>query len=212
MFQRVAIPQKDKVLRLIKSHIDNWNKTSVVETDLEEEFNHFIPKTPKQNKRQKNVSWRKPPWGTLKLNFDGSSLTNNDSTVGAIIRDWEGQLVSVCHKKLGKQRPLTAEALALKVGIQHARQLNIDKIQIEGDSKIIIDHLNRKTKCPWEIEMILSDVQILLSTMKEVSFFHVPRMGNRVADKVAHLCHSVRGVDIKNDSGLLDLIRKDAAG
>ena len=55
----------------------------------------------------------------------------------------------------------------------------------------------------------MSDVKSLLSTLKEVSFFHIPRLGNRVADKVAHLCHSARGVDIHNNLGLLDLIHKD---
>ena len=113
---------------------------------------------------------------------------------------------------MGKQKPLTAEALALQLGIQQVRKLSIKKIHIEGDSKIIIDHLNRKSKCPWEIELLISDTQVLLSTVEEIVFFHVPRMGNRVADKVAHLCRSARGVDIQNDSGLLDLIRKDAAG
>ena len=75
-----------------------------------------------------------------------------------------------------------------------------------------MDHLKGKSKCPWEIELILSDVQVLLSIVREVVFFHVPRMGSRVADNVAHLCRSARGVDIENDLGLLDIICKDAAG
>ena len=124
----------------------------------------------------------------------------------------EGHPIHICYKKLGKQSPLKAEALALKLGIQNVLQLRINKLHIEGDSMIIINHLNKTSTCPWEIELILSDVKFLLSTLKVVSFFHVPRLGNRVADKVAHLCHSAWGVDINNDSGLLDLIRKDAIG
>ena len=57
------------------------------------------------------------------------------------------------------------EALALRNGIRECKILGFQNVIIEGDSKIIIDFLNNKGKCPWKIEMIISDVQILCLDM-----------------------------------------------
>ena len=48
-----------------------------------------------------------------------------------------------------------AEALALRLGMEKVRELEISDLIIEGDSKIITDFLNSHIGCPWEIEMVM---------------------------------------------------------
>ena len=115
-------------------------------------------------------------------------------------------------QNVGKQNPIKAEALALLLGVQKVKQLHISNLQIEGDSLIIIDHLRDKSRCPWEIELLMSYIKLLLQRVENISFSHVPRDGNKVADKVAHLSRFAKGQEVFNNPGLQDLIHKDAIG
>ena len=76
----------------------------------------------------------------------------------------------------------------------------------------IINAVKGIWKCPWEVEMIISDSQMDLMTFQTVHISHVFREINSVADRLTHLGHITTTIIPDNDIELLVLIRKDALG
>ncbi|KAL6584913.1 hypothetical protein OROMI_004202 [Orobanche minor] len=76
-------------------------------------------------------------------------------------------------------------AFALRAGLYAALLHGHKKVLVEGDSKIIIDCLNKKCRTPWRIISILDDINILASKFDEISFNHVWHEANFAADAVA---------------------------
>ena len=66
-------------------------------------------------------------------------------------------------KKLGTSNVICAEASGLRVGLQAALVHGHKNLEVEGDSKILIDSINDKCKIPWRIKILIQDIKILAS-------------------------------------------------
>lgn len=66
-----------------------------------------------------------------------------------------------------------------------ASQLFLDKIWIIGDSKVLIDHMNRKTSINLgSIAHWLERIELLKNSFLDITFRHVYRERNTVADRL----------------------------
>ena len=113
------------------------------------------------------IKWKPPDHDFSKLNFDGSVINNQSDVIGFVIRDEEGCPVIEAHHV-----PIT-EALALREGLCSASRLNLTKVQMEGDSKLIIDCVLNKCSKPWRLKSIIKDIQILASQFQDIHFVHI---------------------------------------
>lgn len=85
---------------------------------------------------------------------------------------------------------------------------------IEGDSQILINMASQiiwgtpvhKLSCSWRLVARLQHIEQWLATNREITFKHIKRAGNKVADLLANL-----GVDNYRTlySGSLDIIKND---
>ena len=81
------------------------------------------------------VAWNRPPEEWIKLNTDGSALTNPGQTgAGGILRDKEGKMVMAFATPLGEGTNNTAEAEAVLFGLSWALELGHRNILIELDA------------------------------------------------------------------------------
>lgn len=86
------------------------------------------------------VKWNPSMPGFVKLNSDGCSKGNPGlSGGGEIIRDEHDRMISAYATSLGLKTNNLADALALKIGVDWCRNTGITKLEIECDSKLLVD-------------------------------------------------------------------------
>ncbi|KAL6213680.1 hypothetical protein ACLB2K_013126 [Fragaria x ananassa] len=82
-----------------------------------------------------------PPLGNLELNFDGSVLSNYGSAGGFVFRDVTGKPILAAANSLPTSDILIVEALASRAGFHAAWLHGFSHLEVEGDSKLLIDSL-----------------------------------------------------------------------
>lgn len=91
------------------------------------------------------VKWSAPKEPYFKLNCDGASKGNpGKSGSGGIIRNYKGQLIQAFASFEGFISNNRSECLAILKGLQICKNLNINHIIVESDSKMVIDILTGK--------------------------------------------------------------------
>ena len=79
-----------------------------------------------------------------------------------------------------------AELCALKLLLRLTRKHNLNKIQVFGDSQLVINWASSKYRLlNIELAMILQDVHYLANSLDYVSFKHIYRERNFKADSLA---------------------------
>ena len=132
--------------------------------------------------------WSPPLTGFLKINTDGSSRGNpGHSGIGAIGRGSDGGLIFLLSSYKGQHSNNLMEALAIKVAIERGCSLGWRQIICESDSQIVVDMLNnqRLEDASWQLASLARQILSLCSSLDSVSFRHIPREWNRVADCLA---------------------------
>ena len=136
---------------------------------------------------QEFIKWRSA-LGEWCLFFDGASKGNpGQAGGGGIIFDPDGNLHLSFAWGLGLASNNQAEYLALWQGLNQARKLNIQKLFIFGDSRLIIKALRSK-KMPSDINLVQihRKILLLLSHFSSSKAHHVLRNLNSLADAEAN--------------------------
>jgi len=146
--------------------------------------------------------WSPPSTGFIKLNFDGASKGNpGPAGYGGIFRNHLGHAIMSFHGFIGQDTNNGAELEGLIHGLILALQNNWFPLVIEGDSKIILKFASRiqngqapsKVSNHWRLEGRLDRLGSIMNSKEAVSWSHVRRKGNKVADRLANL-----GVEAKH--------------
>ncbi|XP_070034617.1 uncharacterized protein [Nicotiana tomentosiformis] len=89
------------------------------------------------------VVWKKPSHGLVKINSDGSALTNPGKIgAGVIIRDHNCGFIHAIAAPLGKGANNLAEIEAALLGIQWCLSNGYSKIHLKSDSALLVQWLN----------------------------------------------------------------------
>ncbi|GAA0158173.1 hypothetical protein LIER_15268 [Lithospermum erythrorhizon] len=154
-----------------------------VTAPLHEETLGAAPETVTNN----DQVWTKPQQGWTKMNTDAAWVQGTGfGAGGAVCRDSNGNFLGAsCWKLEGAGSPLMAETLALRGGVEFAYYNQWRNIEIESDSKQLINMLTGRQR----VEVIMGDIQYLTVFM-EVKFHHITRTSNNVAHTLAHWVHS----------------------
>lgn len=84
------------------------------------------------------------------MNFDGASKGNlGRSRARCVGQDHVGEVVSKCRIGLGIATNNLVEAHATLLAVQMAKRLGMNKIQLEGDSKIITKEIAKGEAMHW---------------------------------------------------------------
>ena len=79
----------------------------------------------------------------------------------------------------------TVEVLAACNAICLARELQFNKVIIEGDSEVVIKALNSSNTSSTSFGHIIQDIKIVSAAFSEIRFCHTRRQGNKVAHSIA---------------------------
>ena len=86
------------------------------------------------------VRWKPPPIGFFELNTVGSARSNPSmASAGGLIRDHRGSWIGGFSRNIGFTHSLTAELWGLRDRLKLAKNLNIKKLHIDLDAKVVTD-------------------------------------------------------------------------
>jgi ribonuclease HI len=124
---------------------------------------------------------------TYQLYFDGGSRGNpGPGGCGYCILK-SNQPIFEGKTNLGVCTNNYAEYKGLQYGISLAIEKNIKRLEVFGDSLLIINQLNRKWACRHKgLRLIFDEVNVMLKSFDYITFSHVPRAMNKLADKLAN--------------------------
>lgn len=122
------------------------------------------------------------------INVDGASRGNpGPSGIGYCIYDSDGQTVERGGEFIGFATSRLAEYYAMRKGIERAIELGFKTVHFISDSLMVVNQLNGIfTVKNRDISSIYRDIQDKLSHFDAVSFTHVPRSQNLIADSEAN--------------------------
>ncbi|GLU13484.1 hypothetical protein SLE2022_301180 [Rubroshorea leprosula] len=145
------------------------------------------PSRSRDQGKQQQPSWVKPPLGFLKVNVDASYSSQTGSAAFAMVaRNFKGEICFGNSWLSVALSPLMAEAAALYKAVQYVESLGTHNVFFESDNQALIAHLLQPDKpLPWEIRSLILSIRQIAHRHSDFLFSYVPRRGNKVADWVA---------------------------
>lgn len=132
---------------------------------------------------------------TLTLEFDGGSRGNpGPAGIGVVVRAADGTPVVTLGRFIGRATNNVAEYRALITALEEALKLGAKKIQIRGDSELIIKQMKGeyRVKNP-DMKMLYDEAQDLYRQFEHATIGHNLRHKNELADKLANLAMDRKG-------------------
>jgi ribonuclease HI len=103
------------------------------------------------------------------------------------IRDWKGNVIVVGTRMETKASVSVAKAKSLRCALVMAKLLKLRRVEVEGDSKICIDALNKVSLKnhdhidKWEARTVFENILDLANEIDHVRFNWVNREVNEAA-------------------------------
>lgn len=133
----------------------------------------------------------RPQGGFIKLNFDGVSKGNPGlAGYGGIFRDSQGQTRWIYADRGGMITNNEAEFMAAYQGIKIAIRNGYRKVEIEGDSTLVIETIRKlndgktweQVTKSWRTACLIQEMENSMKHIEYKVIHHVRREGNRAAD------------------------------
>ena len=129
------------------------------------------------------VQWLRlsPNW--FKLNMDGSSLGNPGlASGGGLIWNEKGEWVEGYAKAIGITKSVAVELWALRDGIRLCIVLKLPIVEIELDSKLVVELMKKELDNPNGIDVLVAHCRNSLRAIPLVRIHHCYREANKCAD------------------------------
>ena len=134
----------------------------------------------------------------LIVNVDGGARGNpGPAAIGVVVRDADGQIISTISERIGEATNNVAEYRALIVGIGRAKELGADRIELFGDSELVVRQVRGEYKVRNAgIRPLHAEVLEALEGFEEWSIDHVRREANSEADALVNDALDGRGASL----------------
>ena len=148
--------------------------------------NYTISYSPKAHVR--SDAWLKPKYGYVKLNVDaGFDSDTLAATFGAVIRDHRGKFIAAANEKMDLCfDSFTAEAIAVRFGLNLANTVGCSKVEVNSDSVKVVNALSQGYSSSVA-SSIIDDCYFMSLGFSHVIYDHCNRERNRVAHELARL-------------------------
>ncbi|MBQ3452861.1 reverse transcriptase-like protein [Candidatus Saccharibacteria bacterium] len=125
---------------------------------------------------------------SITINVDGASRGNpGPSGIGYCIHDSSGRIIEKGGEFIGFATSRVAEYCALRKGIERALELGYKTCRFISDSLMVVNQLNGVFNVKnRDVAPIYQDIASKLDQFEAISFAHVPRSQNTIADSEAN--------------------------
>jgi ribonuclease HI len=144
--------------------------------------------SPAGKQRDNDVEENTTELTEVKMYADGGSRGNpGPSASGFAILTMDGQIVVKKGVYLGLTTNNQAEYQALKLGLEEAKKMRVQIVHVYLDSLLVVNQMlgifKVKNRDLWPIHVSIKE---LVTSFKQVSFMHVPRELNKIADSAVN--------------------------
>lgn len=124
----------------------------------------------------------------LVVNVDGGARGNpGPAAIGVVVRDTDGQILSTVSETIGEATNNVAEYRALLAGIEQARSLGAESLELLGDSELVVKQVRGEYKVKNAgIKPLHADVLEALRVFTDWTIDHVRREQNAEADALVN--------------------------
>lgn len=132
---------------------------------------------------------------TITIQFDGGSRGNpGPAGIGVVLRAEDGTPLVTLGRFIGRATNNVAEYRALITGLEKALELGAKRINIRGDSELIIRQMlgQYRVKNP-DLKELYDEAQALYRQFEHARIEHNYREKNTLADKLANLAMDRKG-------------------
>lgn len=132
-----------------------------------------------QSQEYRRICWHRPPLNWFKLNTDGSSLGNLGlASRGGLMRNDKGEWVKGFARVIRSTTSVAAKLWALRDNIHLCISLKLPVVEIELDSKLVVDLMKKKLDNPNGIDVLVSNCRNCLKGIPLVRIHHCYREAN----------------------------------
>lgn len=123
----------------------------------------------------------------LLLYVDGA-IRPNATGLGVVVRDRTGQVLTWRSKRLPRAMTCNqAEYEALILGLEVARRMGLNHVEVRSDSQIVINQmLGRFSVRKRALRRLHARASAAATALDRLELVHVPRERNRLADALAN--------------------------
>lgn len=124
----------------------------------------------------------------LILRTDGAARGNpGPGGVGVVIEQPDGQIVARGKKALGVLTNNQAEYLALIHGLRAIVRYHPRRVEVRMDSDLVVKQMRGQYRVKHEdLQPLYQEAKRLAAALPDVTFTHVPREQNKLADSLAN--------------------------
>ena len=125
--------------------------------------------------------------GKLIIYTDGGCRHNpGPAAIGVVIQNASGITIDNISRHIGPGTNNQAEYRAVIAGLEKAKALGADSVEIRADSQLIVEQLNGRYKVKEPtLKPLFQQAYDLSRRFKIFRIVHIPREMNREADKLA---------------------------
>lgn len=102
-----------------------------------------------------------------------------------MIRNQNGEWLRAFSCNLGHTNNMVAELWGLRDGLHQAISLCIDMLEVEVDSKAIVELINNSAPNDFIFSSLIYDCRLLLGSFRASRLYHVYQEANKLADCLA---------------------------
>ncbi|XP_058739812.1 uncharacterized protein LOC131611980 [Vicia villosa] len=107
------------------------------------EFNCFIPQD-RRLQQTENAAPRECPDDVFLVQVDAGCFNDGTVAMGCVIKKHNDEVIVAASKRMEVSvSPSTAEAMAIRWGLQVARDLKLQKIVVQSDALVVVDCVNK---------------------------------------------------------------------
>lgn len=157
----------------------------------------FMPTTKFNKRGQQLTDDSSQGLDSVRIFADGGSRGNpGPSASGYVLEDVKGRTLINKAVYLGKSTNNQAEYLALRFALEEAKKMGVHDVDVFMDSLLVINQMNGKFKVRnRDLQYIHAYIKSLSTSFKHVTFTHIPREMNKLADAAVN-----RALDAKRSS------------
>ncbi len=124
----------------------------------------------------------------LIIHTDGGARGNpGPAGIGVLIEDSVGNVLRQDKKFIGHMTNNQAEYEAVVLALRLAKKLGGEELEVYLDSELVVEQLNQNYKIKnLELGKLFIKIWNLRQDFKNISFTHIPREKNVLADKLVN--------------------------